>query len=122
MSKIQSRMPLDQAIAIGRMIRVSPQKLNQVAALIRGKEISDAINILTFSEKRVAKDVLKVVRTAMYNAENNIGMDGERLRIVEAYVGKNLTMKRFRARARGRANRIVKPFSQITIVVQEIGD
>ncbi len=122
MSKIQSRMPLDQAIAIGRMIRVSPQKLNQVAALIRGKEIVDAINILTFSEKRVAKDVLKVVRTAMYNAENNIGMDGERLRIVEAYVGKNLTMKRFRARARGRANRIVKPFSQITIVVQEIGD
>ncbi len=122
MSKLQSRLPTDQAIAIGRMLRVSPQKLNQLATLIRGKEIADAINILTFSEKRIAKDVLKVLRTAMYNAENNFGMDGERLRVVEAYVGKNLTMKRFRARARGRANRIVKPFSQITIIVQEIGN
>lgn len=122
MSKIQSRMPSDQAIAIGRMLRVSPQKLNQLAALIRGKDMAQATNILTFSEKRIAKDVLKVLRTAMYNAENNFGMDGERLRVAEAYVGKNLTMKRFRARARGRANRIVKPFSQITIIVQEIGD
>ena len=122
MSKIQSRMPSDQAIAIGRMLRVSPQKLNQLAALIRGKNMAQATNILTFSEKRIAKDVLKVLRTAMYNAENNFGMDGERLRVAEAYVGKNLTMKRFRARARGRANRIVKPFSQITIIVQEIGD
>ena len=122
MSKLQSRLPTDQAIAIGRMLRVSPQKLNQLATLIRGKEIADAINILTFSEKRIAKDVLKVLRTAMYNAENNFGMDGERLRVVEAYVGKNLTMKRFRARARGRANRIIKPFSQITIIVQEIGN
>ncbi len=121
MSKIQSRLPSDQAIAIGRMIRVSPQKLNQLAALIRGKDMAEAINILTFSEKRIAKDVLKVLRTAMYNAENNFGMDGERLRVTEAYVGKNLTMKRFRARARGRANRIVKPFSQITIIVQETG-
>ena len=121
MSKIQSRMPEDQAIAIGRMLRVSPQKLNQLATLIRGKNIADAINILTFSEKRIARDVLKVVRTAMYNAENNFGMDGERLQVVEAYVGKNLTMKRMRPRARGRANRIVKPFSQITIIVQEVG-
>ncbi|MCY4184474.1 MAG: 50S ribosomal protein L22 [Rhodobacteraceae bacterium] len=122
MANIQKTLPLSQVVATGRMLRVSPQKLNLVAALIRGKDIADAINILTFSEKRIARDVLKVLRTAMHNAENNFGMDGSSLQVAEAYVGKNLSMKRFRARARGRANRIVKPFSQITIIVQETAD
>lgn len=122
MANLQKTLPPDQVVATGKMLRVSPQKLNQVAALIRGKNIAEASNILAFSEKRIAKDVLKVLRTALHNAENNFGMDGSSLRVAEAYVGKNLTMKRFRARARGRANRIVKPFSQITIIVQETAD
>ncbi len=122
MTKIQSRMPYTQAVAIGRMIRVSPQKLNQVAALIRGKGLHEAFNILTFSEKRIAKEVYKVLRTAMHNADQNVGLDVDRLKVAEAYVGKNITMKRIKPRARGRANRIVKPFSQITIIVEEVED
>ena len=122
MANLQKILPRDQVVATGRMLRVSPQKLNQLAALIRGKNIAEASNILAFSEKRIAKDVLKVLRTALHNAENNFGMDGSSLRVAEAYVGKNLRMKRFRARARGRANRIIKPFSQITIIVQETAD
>ncbi|MDE2135129.1 MAG: 50S ribosomal protein L22 [Alphaproteobacteria bacterium] len=108
-----------QAKAIGRMIRISPRKLNLVAQAIRGKQAEAALNELTFSPKRVAKAVKKVLQSAIANAENNHDLDVDDLVISEASVGKNLVMKRFHARARGRGAGIEKPFSQITIVVEE---
>ncbi|MDM7983233.1 MAG: 50S ribosomal protein L22 [Maricaulis sp.] len=102
------------------MIRISPQKLNLVAALIRGKKVEKARNDLQFSRKRIAGDVLKVLDSAIANAENNHGLDIDSLVVAEAYVGKNLVMKRFRARARGRGAKILKPFSELTIVVREV--
>jgi large subunit ribosomal protein L22 len=109
----------NQAKAIGRNIRTSPRKLNLVAQTIRGKKAENALNELTFSPKRVAKHVKKVLESAIANAENNHDLDVDDLVVTEASVGKNLTMKRFHARARGRGASIHKPFSQITIVVEE---
>ena len=108
-----------QATAIGRNIRVSPRKLNLVAQTIRGKKVERALNELTFSPKRIAKTVKKVLQSAIANAENNHDLDVDDLVVSEASVGKNLVMKRFHARARGNAGGIEKFFSQITIVVEE---
>ena len=103
-----------------RMLRTSPQKLNLVAQMIRGKKVQKALDDLTFSRKRIAKDVYKCLYSAASNAENNHGLDLDSLVVVEAYVGKNLVMKRFRARARGRGAKILKPFSELTIVVRQV--
>ena len=119
-ASLQRQLPENQARAVGRMIRTSPQKLNLVAQLIRGKKAEQALNDLTFSQRRVAGEVKKVLQSAIANAENNHNLDVDSLIVSEAYVGKNLVMKRFRARAKGRAARILKPFSQLTIVVREI--
>jgi large subunit ribosomal protein L22 len=108
-----------QAKAIGRNIRTSPRKLNLVAQSIRGQKAEKALATLTFSPKRVAKLVKKVLESAIANAENNHDLDVDDLVVTEASVGKNLTMKRFHARARGRGARIEKPFSQVTIVVEQ---
>ena len=109
----------NQAQAIGRNIRTSPRKLNLVAQAIRGQKAEAALNTLTFSPKRVAKVVKKVLQSAIANAENNHDLDVDDLFVCEASVGKNLVMKRFMARARGRGAGIQKPFAQITIVVEE---
>ncbi len=108
-----------QAMAVARNIRVSPRKLNLVAQQIRGKRVDRALNELSFSPKRIAKDVRKVLQSAIANAENNHDLDVDDLVVKEASVGKNLVMKRFHARARGNAGGIEKFFSQITIVVEE---
>ena len=108
-----------QAMAIGRNIRVSPRKLNLVAQQIRGKKVDRALNELTFSEKRIARDVKKVLQSAVANAENNHDLDVDDLVVSQASVGKNLVMKRFHARARGNSGGVEKFFSQITIVVEE---
>jgi large subunit ribosomal protein L22 len=98
---------------------VSPQKLNLVAQLIRGKKVDRALAELTFSKKRIAKDVKKTLESAIANAENNHDLDVDALFVSEAYVGKNLVMKRLRPRARGRAARIEKPFAQMTVIVRQ---
>jgi large subunit ribosomal protein L22 len=108
-----------QAMAIGRNIRVSPRKLNLVAQSIRGKRVERALNELSFSPKRIAKDVKKILQSAIANAENNHDLDVDDLVVSQASVGKNLVMKRFHARARGNAGGIEKFFSQITIIVEE---
>ena len=113
-------LPDNEAKAITRNIRVSPQKLNLVAQLIRGKKVATALNDLQFSRKRIAVDVKKCLESAIANAENNHELDVDDLVVAEAHVGKGLVMKRFAARARGRASRIEKPFSHITIVVREV--
>jgi len=112
-------LPESHAKAVGTMIRTSPRKLNLVAQTIRGQKVESALNALSFSPKRVAKVVKKVLQSAIANAENNHDLDVDDLFVSEASVGKNLVMKRFMARARGRGAGILKPFSQITIVVQE---
>ena len=109
-----------EAKAIAKNLRVSPQKLNLVAGLIRGKKVNKALSDLEFSHKRIAGDVRKCVMSAVANAENNHGLDVDDLVVAEAYVGKNLVMKRFHARGRGRSGKIMKPFSQITVVVREV--
>ena len=108
-----------EAKAVTRNLRISPQKLNLVAGLIRGKKVMQALADLEFSRKRIAMDVRKCVMSAVANAENNHGLDIDDLVIAEAYVGKNLIMKRFHARGRGRSSAIMKPFSQITVIVRE---
>lgn len=118
--KRERKLDEDQAQAITRNLRVSPQKLNLVAASIRGKAVGKALADLTFSRKRIAIDVKKTLESAIANAENNHSLDVDSLVVSEAYVGKNLVMKRFRARARGRSSRIFKPFSQLTVVVKEV--
>ena len=112
-------LPDNEAKAVARMIRVSPQKLNLVAQLIRGKKVSTALADLEFSRKRIAKDVRKCLESAIANAENNHNLDVDDLVVKEAFVGKALVLKRFHARARGRGARILKPFSNLTIVVRE---
>ena len=114
------RVADNEAMAKLRMLRTSPQKLNLVAALIRGKKVEKALNDLTFSKKRIAVDVKKCLQSAIANAENNHGLDVDELIVAEAYVGKNLVMKRGRPRARGRFGKINKPFSEITIKVRQI--
>ena len=113
------RLREDEAQAVGRMIRSSPRKLNLVAALIRGKTADRALADLTFSKRRVAQDVKKVLQSAIANAENNHQLDVDRLIVAEAHVGKALIMRRFHARARGRVGRIKKPWSNLTVVVRE---
>lgn len=115
----ERRLADTEAQASVRHLRVSPQKLNEVAATIRGRKVETALAVLEFSKRRIAQDVKKVLQSAIANAENNQQLDIDRLVVSEAYVGKSLTMKRFRARARGRASRIVKPFSRLTVVVRE---
>jgi large subunit ribosomal protein L22 len=110
----------NEARAVTRLIRVSPQKLNLLAQLIRGKKVECALADLTFSRKRVAKDVKKTLESAIANAENNHDLDVDALVVAEAYVGKSLVMKRIRARARGRAARIEKRFAQITVVLRQV--
>lgn len=114
------RIADNEAIAICKMVRISPQKLNLVAGLIRGKKVEKALADLTFSKKRIAADVKKVLESAIANAENNHGLDVDSLVVVEASVGKSLVMKRFRPRARGRTGKILKPFSRIRILVREV--
>tara|TARA_Y100001970_G_scaffold21944_1_gene25245 strand:- start:11588 stop:11959 length:372 start_codon:yes stop_codon:yes gene_type:complete len=107
------------AIAKDNSIRVSPLKLANVARSIVNKKVDSAVNQLKFSEKRISRNVLKVLNSAIANAENNKQLDIDNLYIKEAYVGKSLTMKRFRPRAKGRASSILKPFSKLTIIVEE---
>jgi large subunit ribosomal protein L22 len=114
------RVAENEAMAKLRMLRTSPQKLNLVAQLIRGKKVDKALNDLTFSKKRIAMDVKKCLQSAIANAENNHNLDVDELIVAEAYVGKNLMMKRGRPRARGRYGRIVKPFSELTIKVRQV--
>jgi large subunit ribosomal protein L22 len=109
-----------EAQAVMRTIRVSPRKLNLVAALIRGKKVASALADLEFSRKRIAKDVRKCLESAIANAENNHDLDVDDLIVAEAHVGKSLVIKRFHARARGRAGQIIKPFSHLTIVVRQV--
>jgi len=108
-----------EALAVGTTIRGSAQKLNLVAALIRGRKAGDALNVLQFSTKAMAVDVRKVLASAIANAENNHNLDVDALVVQEASVGKALSMKRFATRARGRSSRIIKPFSRIRVVVRE---
>jgi large subunit ribosomal protein L22 len=110
----------NEAKAVTRLIRVSPQKLNLLAQLIRGKKVDRALADLTFSKKRVAKDVKKTLQSAIANAENNHHLDVDGLVVAEAFVGKNIVLKRMKPRARGRASRIEKPFAQVTIVVRQV--
>ena len=114
------RVADNEAMAVNRMLRTSPQKLNLVAAMIRGKPVDKALAALTFSKRRIAGDVKKTLESAIANAENNHGLDVDELIVAEAWVGKNLLMKRGRPRARGRYGRIVKPFSQLTIKVRQV--
>ena len=113
-------LPENEARAVTKLLRVSPQKLNLLAQLIRGKKVDKALADLTFSRKRIARDVKKTLESAIANAENNHDLDVDSLVVVEAYVGKNLVLKRVRPRARGRAGRIEKPFSQITVVLRQV--
>ena len=105
--------------AIGKMIRISPYKLNLEAKSIRGRKVDDALSYLEFSKKRISNTVKDILQSAIANAENNHALDIDKLYIDEAFVGKNMVMKRFRARARGRAAKILKPFSQLTIILKE---
>ena len=113
------RVADNEAKAVLRNLRVSPQKLNLVAAMIRGLDANKALSTLSFSRRRIAGDVKKVLQSAIANAENNHSLDVDRLKVKEAHVGKGIVMKRFKARARGRGARILKPFSHLTIVVAE---
>ena len=113
------RVAENEAMAKLKMVRTSPQKLNLVAAMIRGKPVDRALSDLTFSKRRIAGDVKKCLQSAIANAENNHGLDVDELIVAEAWVGKNLVLKRGRPRARGRFGRIEKPFSEITIKVRE---
>ena len=108
-----------QIKAVARTIRISPQKLNLVAETIRGLKVDKALAQLTFSRKRVAGEVKKLLTGAIANAENNFGMDIDNLVVAEAYVGKAMVMKRWHAAAKGSGHRILKPFSNMTIVVKE---
>jgi large subunit ribosomal protein L22 len=110
----------NEAKAVARTLRISPQKLNLLAQLIRGKKVSAALAELEFSRKRIARDVRKCLESAIANAENNHDLDVDDLVVAEAHVGKALVMKRFSPRARGRAGAILKPFSHLTIVVREV--
>jgi large subunit ribosomal protein L22 len=110
----------NEAKAVARMLRVSPQKLNLLAQLIRGKKVETALADLEFSRKRIAFEVKKTLESAIANAENNHSLDVDDLVVAEAYVGKALVMKRFSPRARGRAGRIHKPFAHLTIILREV--
>ncbi|AXV15168.1 50S ribosomal protein L22 [Neorhizobium sp. SOG26] len=119
-AKTERRLKDNEAQAVARTLRVSPQKLNLVAAMIRGKKVERALAELEFSRKRIAGTVKKTLESAIANAENNHDLDVDALIVSEAYVGKSIVMKRFHARGRGRASRIEKPFAHLTIVVREV--
>src|SRR5215468_5259982 len=110
----------NEAKAVSKMLRISPQKLNVVAQLIRGKKVASALADLEFSHKRIAKDVRKCLESAIANAENNHDLDVDDLVVAEAHVGKAIVIKRFHPRGRGRIGRILKPFANLTIVVREV--
>ena len=114
------RVADNEAMAKTRLLRTSPQKLNLVAAMIRGKKVEKALSDLTFSKRRIAGDVKKCLQSAIANAENNHNLDVDELIVAEAYVGKNLVMKRGRPRARGRFGALRKPFSELTIKVRQV--
>ena len=118
-AKAPRQLKDNEAKAVARTLRISPQKLNLVAALIRGKKVNAALADLEFSRKRIAGTVKKTLESAIANAENNHDLDVDALVVAEAYVGKSVVMKRFHVRGRGRASRIEKPFSHLTIVVRE---
>ncbi|KWV93314.1 50S ribosomal protein L22 [Erythrobacter sp. YT30] len=118
-AKSPRRVADNEALAVGTQIRGSAQKLNLVAELIRGKKAEEALNILSFSKKAMAKDASKVLASAIANAENNHDLDVDALVVAEASVGKSITMKRFHTRGRGKSTRILKPFSKLRIVVRE---
>jgi len=113
-------LPENEAKAVARMLRVSPQKLNLVAQLIRGKKVAAALADLEFSRKRIARDVRKCLESAIANAENNHELDVDELVVAEAHVGKAIVIKRFHPRGRGRMGRIFKPFANLTIIVREV--
>ncbi|MCY4396480.1 MAG: 50S ribosomal protein L22 [Rhodospirillaceae bacterium] len=117
--KAERRIEDNQAQAVATRLRVSPQKLNLVAAMIRGKKAEKAVTDLAFSRRRIAGNVKKVLESAIANAENNHGLDVDQLWVKEAFVGKSLVMKRWKARARGRIGRVKKPFSKLTVIVEE---
>ena len=119
MSKKTKEITKPSSRAIGKMIRISPYKLNLEAKSIRGKKVDDALSYLEFSKKRISNTVKDTLESAIANAENNHALDIDKLYVDEAFVGKNMVMKRWRARARGRAAKILKPFSQLTIVLKE---
>jgi large subunit ribosomal protein L22 len=121
-SAAERRLDDTEAKAVLRNVRVSPQKLNVVAQMIRGMDVEKALAALTFSRRRIANDVKKVLQSAIANAENNHQLDVDRLFVKEASVGKSIVMKRFRPRARGRVGKIIKPFSHQTVVVRERGE
>ena len=110
----------NEARAVTRLMRVSPQKLNLLAQLIRGKKVDKALADLTFSRKRIARDVKKTLESAIANAENNHDLDVDDLIVSEAHVGKAIVIKRFMPRGRGRVGRIFKPFANLTIVVRQV--
>ena len=116
---LQRRLADNEAKAFAKSIHISPQKLNLVAQTIRGKNCGDALNELSFSRRRVAMEVKKVLQSAIANAENNQQLDVDRLIVSEATIGRQFVIKRWRARARGRVGQIIKPFSNLTIVVRE---
>ena len=118
----ERRLKPAEAMAKVRVLRTGLRKLNLVAQSIRGLKVQRALNELEFSHKRIAQDVRKALNSAISNAENNHNLDIDSLVVAEAYVGRNLVMKRFASRARGRSSRIQKPFSEITIVVRELGE
>ena len=120
--KAPRRVAENEAMAVARMLRTSEQKLNLVAGLIRGKKVDRALSDLTLSKKRIAGDVKKCLQSAIANAENNHNLDVDSLVVVEAWCGKNLVMKRGRPRARGRFGKIMKPFSEITIKLRQVGE
>jgi large subunit ribosomal protein L22 len=115
----ERRLAENEASAFAKMLRTSPRKLNEVAALIRNKSADRALADLQFSRRRISDDVRKVLQAAIANAENNHDLDVDRLYVAEAYVGKSIVMRRFRARARGRVGRIQKPWSNLTVIVRE---
>lgn len=116
------RVSDNEAMAMVKHLRTSPQKLNLVAQTIRGKSAGTALVDLEFNNRRISQDVRKCLQSAIANAENNHGLDVDRLYVAEAFVGKDLVMKRFRPRARGRAAKILKPFSRLTVIVRERED
>ena len=120
MSKKTKEISKPTSRAIGKMIRISPYKLNLEAKSIRGKKVDDALSYLQFSKKRISNTVKDTLESAIANAENNHALDIDKLYVDEAFVGKNMVMKRWRARARGRAAKILKPFSQLTIILKEL--
>lgn len=121
-SAAERRLDDTEAKAVLRNVRVSPQKLNVVAQMIRGMDVEKALATLSFSRRRISNDVKKLLQSAIANAENNHQLDVDRLFVKEASVGKSIVMKRFRPRARGRVGKIMKPFSHLTVVVRERGE